>query len=105
MCARVFDDIYAQLDDADKKDHIKIEKKIGAYCAKQLEGEGRRVCYSIETLKREASKPMSWGMPSERVCKKLAKRDYEICRIAEGGYVGAASRCCVLAFWRVRAPL
>jgi hypothetical protein len=30
---------------------------------------------------------MSYGMPSDKVCAKLAKRDYEICRIPEGGGV------------------
>eukprot|EP01108_Squamamoeba_japonica_P002505 TRINITY_DN2204_c0_g1_i1.p1 TRINITY_DN2204_c0_g1~~TRINITY_DN2204_c0_g1_i1.p1 ORF type:complete len:191 (+),score=57.55 TRINITY_DN2204_c0_g1_i1:63-575(+) len=87
VCARVFDQLYDEMEDGDLKSLEKIEAKIHAYCERQQTGEGRRVCYSIETLKREASKPMSYEMPSERICQKLAKRDYEICRIAEGGGV------------------
>mmetsp|Transcript_17599 Transcript_17599/g.30798 ORF Transcript_17599/g.30798 Transcript_17599/m.30798 type:complete len:166 (+) Transcript_17599:28-525(+) len=85
VCQRVLDQIYETLSDDDKKDMLVIEDKILQFCKKQEKGEGRRVCYSIETLKRQVSKPMMNSVPSEVLCKRLAKRDYEICRIAEGG--------------------
>jgi mesencephalic astrocyte-derived neurotrophic factor len=49
--------------------------------------QGRRVCYSIETLKREAAKPMTYDLPSDKLCERLAKRDFDICRIPEGGSI------------------
>jgi hypothetical protein len=45
------------------------------------------VCYSIETLKREAAKPMTYDLPSDKLCERLAKRDFDICRIPEGGSI------------------
>ena len=32
----------------------------------------------------EMSKPVSWGMPSEKVCEKLKKKDKQICELRYG---------------------
>ncbi len=32
----------------------------------------------------EMSKPMSWGMPPEKVCEKLKKRDVQVCELRYG---------------------
>ena len=32
----------------------------------------------------EMSKPLSWGMPSDKVCEKLKKKDKQICELRYG---------------------
>ena len=32
----------------------------------------------------EMSKPLSWGMPVEKVCEKLKKKDKQICELRYG---------------------
>jgi hypothetical protein len=34
----------------------------------------------------EMSKPLSWGMPAEKVCEKLKKKDKQICELRYGKY-------------------
>ena len=34
----------------------------------------------------EMSKPLSWGMPSEKVCEKLKKKDKQICELRYGKF-------------------
>ena len=35
----------------------------------------------------EMSKPLSWGMPSEKVCEKLKKKDRQICELRYGKFL------------------
>ena len=37
----------------------------------------------------EMSKPLSWGMPSEKVCEKLKKKDRQICELRYGKFFSA----------------
>jgi len=43
-----------------------------------LFGRNRRAATGILG---EMSKPVSWGMPSEKVCEKLKKKDKQICEL------------------------
>jgi hypothetical protein len=79
VCTELLNKIKA---DVDVSKMAESEAAIGAFCEKARDGtEERRLCYSIETMKREVSKPWSQGLPSDAVCKRLAKRDEDICSI------------------------
>lgn len=56
-------------------------------------GKENRFCYYIGGLEESAtgilgemSNPMSWGMPMEKVCEKLKKKDAQICDLRYGKY-------------------
>ncbi|KAB7506872.1 Mesencephalic astrocyte-derived neurotrophic factor-like protein [Armadillidium nasatum] len=53
-----------------------------------ISGKENRFCYYVGGLEdsatgilNEISKPLSWGMPSEKVCEKLKKKDSQICQL------------------------
>lgn len=54
-------------------------------------GKDNRFCYYIGGLVESAtgilgemSKPLSWGMPMDKVCEKLKKKDAQICDLRYG---------------------
>merc|ERR1712025_863698 len=64
-----------------------IEKEFRTFC-KDLKGKENRFCYFLggtedaaTGILGEMSKPMSWGMPVEKVCEKLKKKDKQICEL------------------------
>ncbi|KAI3386050.1 hypothetical protein SNEBB_001854 [Seison nebaliae] len=65
-----------------------IEKELKKTCEKS-KGKDERFCYYIGGLKTSAtsiigeiSKPLSWGMPAEKICRdKLKKKDPQICEL------------------------
>lgn len=71
---------------SDEKSNYKtIETKFKEAC-KVSKGKDNRFCYYIGGLEESAtgilnemSKPLSWGMPPEKVCEKLKKKDAQIC--------------------------
>lgn len=59
-----------------------------------ISGKENRFCYYVGGLEdsatgilNEISKPLSWGMPSEKVCEKLKKKDSQICQLRYGNFV------------------
>merc|ERR1711916_35763 len=81
ICERVLNEIMDTVEA--KKDKAAIETAIDDYCAKKKRGEERRVCYAIETLKRDVSDPITRGLPTKVVCQKLQKKYGEACSIKE----------------------
>ncbi|XP_071553081.1 mesencephalic astrocyte-derived neurotrophic factor homolog [Panulirus ornatus] len=62
-----------------------IEKRFKETCEK-AKGKDNRFCYYIGGLEESAtgilgemSKPLSWGMPMDKICEKLKKKDAQIC--------------------------
>ena len=48
-------------------------------------------CYYIGGLEESAtkilgelSKPLSWGLPADKICEKLVKKDSQICELRYG---------------------
>lgn len=39
------------------------------------------MCYYLQPVQREVSRPLSIGAPAERICKKLAKATPEVCEL------------------------
>merc|ERR1712037_384986 len=66
----------------------KIEAAFKKFC-KPLKLKENRFCYYLGGTADAAtgnlgamSKPLSWGMPSDKVCEKLKKTDRQICELA-----------------------
>jgi len=85
VCFSIIERFVSTLSEADKKSPQKIEDKFRAYC-KDIKGKEHRFCYYLGGLDESAtgilgemSKPISWGMPADKVCEKLKKKDAQIC--------------------------
>lgn len=57
----------------------------------KFSGKEHRFCYYVGGLEDSAtgilgeiSKPLSWGLPSEKICEKLKKKDGQICQLRYG---------------------
>lgn len=87
MCIKTLDKFSATLTDATKKDPKLIEAEFKKFCKVQKNKENR-FCYYLGGLEESAtgtlgemSKPMSWSMPSNKICEKLKKKDQQICEL------------------------
>jgi len=73
---------------SDEKSNPKvIENKFRDYCL-DLKGKENRLCYYLGGLEESAtgilgelSKPLSWGLPADKICEKLKKKDSQICEL------------------------
>lgn len=69
----------------EKTNMAKIETKFRDAC-KVSKNKDNRFCYymggvedSATGILGEMSKPVSWGMPADKICDKLRKKDAQIC--------------------------
>jgi len=87
VCVTMLTKFIASLDETDKASSISVEKKFKQYC-KTAKGKEERLCYYVggaETsatyILPEMAKPISWGMPAEKVCEKLNAKDSAVCEL------------------------
>jgi len=80
-----FMDTVLPKEDSTKPD--KIEAAFKDFC-EDLKLKENRFCYYLGGTKDaatgilgELSKPLSWGMPVEKVCEKLKKKDKQVCEL------------------------
>nr|XP_027212802.1 mesencephalic astrocyte-derived neurotrophic factor homolog isoform X2 [Penaeus vannamei] len=73
--------------DSEKSNPKSIETRFKEACLSS-KGKENRFCYYLGGLEESAtgilgemSKPLSWGMPVEKVCEKLKKKDAQICEL------------------------
>lgn len=85
VCVKFMSKFVASLDSGSKSDQKKIEAAFRQTCEKSIKDDNR-LCYYIGGLEtsatsiiQEMSKPVSWGMPVEKVCYKLYQKDSQIC--------------------------
>ncbi|UXI20750.1 hypothetical protein NH340_JMT06693 [Sarcoptes scabiei] len=85
VCVGVLTKLMARLTSADRQDPSIIEHQFKELCLETKKAENR-FCYYVGGLEESAtkivgemSKPMSWGMPAEKICEKLKKKDSQIC--------------------------
>ncbi|KAG8177861.1 hypothetical protein JTE90_027831 [Oedothorax gibbosus] len=85
VCVAVINKFLKTLSDAEKSSAPKIEEKFKAFCLTTKKAD-ERFCYYIGGLEESAtkivtemSKPLSWGVPVDKVCEKLKKKDAQIC--------------------------
>ena len=74
----------------DKSNKDAIEKQFKKFC-KDLKLKENRFCYFLggtadaaTGILGEMSKPMSWGVPADKICEKLKKKDKQICELRYG---------------------
>ncbi|CAG0917372.1 unnamed protein product [Notodromas monacha] len=87
VCFKVIDDFRATLSDDELKNTKVIEKKFVDYC-EDKKGKENRFCYYLGGLEEsatgiltEVSKPLSYSLPTEKLCEKLKKKDAQICEL------------------------
>lgn len=87
VCISVLDRFRATLTDEEATKQDKIEKRFKEFC-KDVKSKENRFCYYLggtedaaTGILGEMAKPLSWAMPSDKVCEKLKKKDKQICEL------------------------
>ncbi|KJE92866.1 hypothetical protein CAOG_03757 [Capsaspora owczarzaki ATCC 30864] len=85
VCLKAVETIQASCSAKELTDMNAIEAKTREFCASAT-GKDNRWCYFVggtedaaTGLLREVSRPISLGLPKEKVCERLEKRDPQIC--------------------------
>jgi len=85
VCVGVLQKSLNDMDKADVSSQPKLDDKIKEFCGGS-KGKENRFCYYIGALPEsatyimnEVTKPLSWGMPPEKVCERLNEKDAQIC--------------------------
>jgi len=87
VCVKFLTRFKSELAEDEKSSPEKIEERFRSVCS-ESKGKDNRLCYYIGGLEESATsivgemtKPLSWGMPAEKVCEKLGKKDMQICEL------------------------
>merc|ERR1712241_1647823 len=87
VCINVLDKFRNSLPKEDSTNADKINGHFKKFC-KDLKLKENRFCYYLggtddaaTGILGEMSKPLSWGMPTAKVCEKLKKKDKQICEL------------------------
>lgn len=87
VCVGFLTKVSQTLTDSEKSNPKSIETRFKEACSIS-KGKENRFCYYLGGLEESAtgilgemSKPLSWGMPVEKVCEKLKKKDAQICEL------------------------
>ena len=87
VCISVMDRFRKTLTKEQEKDPKAIEKEFVKFC-KPLKTKENRFCYFLggtadaaTGILGEMSKPLSWSMPSDKICEKLKKKDRQVCEL------------------------
>ena len=87
VCISVIDRFRQTLTKEQASDPKAIEKEFVKFC-KPLKTKENRFCYFLggtadaaTGILGEMSKPLSWSMPSDKICEKLKKKDRQVCEL------------------------
>jgi len=87
VCISVLTRFSDTLSKEEKSDKNAIEKGFKKWC-KSAKLKENRFCYFLggtddaaTGILGEMSKPLSWGVPPEKVCEKLKKKDKQVCEL------------------------
>lgn len=87
VCISMLDRFRKTLTKEQEGNPKEIEKEFVKFC-KPLKTKENRLCYFLggtadaaTGILGEMSKPMSWSMPSDKICEKLKKKDKQICEL------------------------
>ncbi|CCD83510.1 Mesencephalic astrocyte-derived neurotrophic factor homolog [Caenorhabditis elegans] len=88
VCKKVLDDVMAKVPAGDKSKPDAIGKVIREHCETTRNKENKFCFYigalpeSATSIMNEVTKPLSWSMPTEKVClEKLKGKDAQICEL------------------------
>jgi len=85
VCVGLLNKLINSLSSDEKSSIPKIEAKFKDICLTAKKAENRFCFYlggleeSATKIITEMSKPLSWGMPADKVCEKLKKKDVQLC--------------------------
>lgn len=68
----------------DRKKKPAIEAALGACCAnvqETLSAHEKKICYFVDTIKRDVAQPFSLGMPADKLCQRISTQNSEICSV------------------------
>merc|ERR1712026_371797 len=87
VCISVMDRFRQTITKEQTSDPKAIEKEFVKFC-KPLKTKENRFCYFLggtadaaTGILGEMSKPLSWSMPSDKICEKLKKKDRQVCEL------------------------
>mmetsp|Transcript_73649 Transcript_73649/g.204029 ORF Transcript_73649/g.204029 Transcript_73649/m.204029 type:complete len:167 (-) Transcript_73649:102-602(-) len=80
VCIKVIDGIKEAAGDKYKKQPA-VEKALKDFCKGKLGPKEKKACYYMSDIQRLVSKPISMGMPANRVCQRLKKDNSELCEL------------------------
>lgn len=85
VCVKFLNKFVDNLPSEAKGDPMKIEKELLKSC-KAAKSSDNRFCYYIggtsdaaTSILSDLTKPLSWGVPANKVCFKIYKKDEQIC--------------------------
>ncbi len=81
VCIKALGEMIDPLSPATRKDLVKTETAIQAYCDKAPGEKETKLCYYIDPIKREISQPVKNGVPYPVICQRLKKKSAEICAL------------------------
>lgn len=61
-----------------------IETVLQKTCAKKTDPAEKKLCYYIEPIQREVSRPIKDKFPAEKICSNLKKSSSDICAVVYG---------------------
>ncbi|KAK7102233.1 mesencephalic astrocyte-derived neurotrophic factor homolog [Littorina saxatilis] len=85
VCISVLDRFLETMPEDERTDQKKLEKKFEKFC-KGLKGKDHKICVNLGAVENSPTRildkmtqPLSWHMPTTKVCQKLKKADAQIC--------------------------
>mmetsp|Transcript_1128 Transcript_1128/g.3192 ORF Transcript_1128/g.3192 Transcript_1128/m.3192 type:complete len:168 (+) Transcript_1128:173-676(+) len=64
------------------KDSAVVEDAIATYCKRSdIKPKEKKACYFLTDVKRDVATVIGLGAPDDRVCKKLKKKNFELCEL------------------------
>eukprot|EP01029_Cantina_marsupialis_P027675 TRINITY_DN773167_c0_g1_i1.p1 TRINITY_DN773167_c0_g1~~TRINITY_DN773167_c0_g1_i1.p1 ORF type:complete len:185 (-),score=49.35 TRINITY_DN773167_c0_g1_i1:220-711(-) len=81
VCLKVIGAIDETITKEERKDLETVENAVEKFCSKKHNAKIDKACYYLLPIKRDVARPFTLGAPVERICKKLAKKNPELCLI------------------------
>ncbi|KAG8195926.1 hypothetical protein JTE90_001160 [Oedothorax gibbosus] len=85
VCVEVLTKFAQSLRRSELNDSERIEERFVKFCRKST-GPENRFCYyiggtsdSATRVLSEMSKPLSWGLPVDKICQRLGSKDLQVC--------------------------
>merc|ERR1711988_424985 len=79
VCEKVLNKVFDTL--PKKRKQPQVESALDEFC-KTAAGKEKQMCYFIDTVKRDISKPAAMGVPAIKICKRIAKKDSQVCEFS-----------------------
>eukprot|EP00298_Acanthocystis_sp_HF-20_P007639 c17185_g1_i1.p1 GENE.c17185_g1_i1~~c17185_g1_i1.p1 ORF type:complete len:156 (+),score=59.03 c17185_g1_i1:70-537(+) len=78
VCVKVVETVVNRVE---KKTETSIEAELQNFCDSAT-GKEQKLCYYIDTVKRDISKPVIAGVPAIKICERIAKKDSQVCELS-----------------------